>query len=121
MDQEGDFEGSQGVGEAVETVVAGGVLESKAVLTKQGGLEGEALGVGAGEGVLGVGQSVEAGISHVAERDTRGRIQYRLVRKIWNNHGGTACEGSRLGRCYPKCYRTGPTFITGSRKRRMFD
>lgn len=44
MDQAGDFESDQGIGEAVDSVDAGGVLESESVLTEQGSLEGEALG-----------------------------------------------------------------------------
>ena len=50
MDQAGDFEGGEGIGEAVEVVDPGGVLEAEAVLTEQGGLERQALGVGAGQG-----------------------------------------------------------------------
>lgn len=37
MDQAGDFEGGEGIGETVEGVDAGGVLESETVLTEQGG------------------------------------------------------------------------------------
>lgn len=94
MDQAGDFEGGQGRGEAVEVVDPGRVLEAEAVLTEQGGLERQALGVGAGQGtevadgerhggqgsgirdargrlLLGGCQLVEGGIGHVAERALR--------------------------------------------------
>jgi hypothetical protein len=50
VDQAGDFEGRQGIGEAVEVVDPGGVQEAETVLTEQGGLEHQALGVGAGQG-----------------------------------------------------------------------
>jgi hypothetical protein len=50
VDQAGDFEGGEGIREAVEVVDLGGVLEAEAVLTQQGGLERQALGVGAGQG-----------------------------------------------------------------------
>lgn len=50
MYQAGDFEGGEGNREAVEVVNPGGVLEAETVLTEQGGLERQPLGVGAGNG-----------------------------------------------------------------------
>lgn len=50
MDQAGDFEGGEEIGEAVEVVDPGGLVEAETVLAEQGGLEREALGVGAGQG-----------------------------------------------------------------------
>jgi hypothetical protein len=50
MDEAGDFDGGEGIGEVVEVVDPGGVLEAETVLTPQGSLKSEALAVGAGEG-----------------------------------------------------------------------
>ena len=54
VDEAGDLEGGQGFGEAFETMDAGGIGQREAVLTQEGGLEGEALGVGWGEGLQAV-------------------------------------------------------------------
>jgi hypothetical protein len=50
VDQAGDFERGEGIREAVKVVDPGGGVEAETVLTEQGGLERQALGVGAGQG-----------------------------------------------------------------------
>jgi len=102
VDQAGYFEGRKGIGEAVEVVDPGRVLEAETVLTQQGGLKRQALGVGAGQGtevadgeghggegigirdawgrlLLGGGQLVEGSIGHVAERAVRIEVSDPLV------------------------------------------
>jgi hypothetical protein len=81
MDQAGDFESDQGIGEAVDSVDAGRVLEAETVLTQQGRLEGEALGVGTGQGT-----EVTDGPVHMSQRHAEGdptpgviRVQIRQV------------------------------------------
>jgi hypothetical protein len=83
MDQAGDFESGEGLGETVEVVDPGGVLEAEAVLTEQGGLEGEALGV---EGFVG---PVHVSQRHAEGDPTQGMIRVQ-VRQVFE-------DDSRLG------------------------